>query len=193
MNRASAAQPRIGPSTVGTVALAILGCRAPPPPNAAPPAEPLSASAAETWLAHLEQWRGTRLDAAFDANPRPVSVRAAYAGSKPVAVAFWATYCPPCLEEIPMFDRLFAEGHAVLGVSLDAGNLPDVQRVLEVHRPRYPQLVLDTPSMKAAGKALARGLPFTLATDRTGRPRHALWGRAERAAVLGALRSAATP
>ena len=180
---------RFRPWMAGAVAGALLACRAPVPPA---PAR-LSESAASAWQAHLEQWRGARLDADYDAAPDMVSVRTAAASPKPVAIAFWATYCPPCLAEIPMFDRLFAEGHAVLGVSLDAGNLVDVKRVLETWRPRYPQLLLDTRSMKAAGRALARGLPFTLVADRDGQPRHALSGKAERAAVLGALHSAAAP
>ena len=192
MTHVSKAVRHFGPRLIAGVAGAFLGCRGPASPSTPPPAS-LSDSAASTWEAHLKKWRGSQLDAGYDADPRPVSVRAASSGSKPVAIAFWATYCPPCLEEMPIFDRIFAEGHAVLGVSLDAGNFVDVQRVLEARRPRYPQLLLDTRSMKAAGKALERGLPFKLDADPTGRPRQALLGQAQRSQVLGALRSAAAP
>lgn len=45
---------------------------------------------------------------------------------KVVLIDFWATNCPPCLEEMPNLKRLYAEyrddGFEIVGVSLDADN-----------------------------------------------------------------------
>lgn len=155
---------------------------------------PLSAPDASAWRAHLEQWRGSRLNATFAANgATPTPIEAACPQGKATVIAFWATYCPPCIAEMPMFDRLYGEGYAIVGVSLDAGNEADLKRVLDRWQPRYPQPVLDEPSMKAAGKALATGLPFTVVVDPKHQPRYAFAGQAEEHAVLSALRSAAAP
>ncbi len=44
-------------------------------------------------------------------------------GGKVLVLNFWATWCPPCIEELPslsaMYERLKSEGVVVLGVSVD--------------------------------------------------------------------------
>ena len=44
--------------------------------------------------------------------------------SRPLLVNFWATWCPPCVEELPMLDRFHRQqsagsGWQVLGVAID--------------------------------------------------------------------------
>ena len=43
----------------------------------------------------------------MDAAGEPVSL-SSFAGT-PVVLNFWATWCPPCVEELPLFDRLERE------------------------------------------------------------------------------------
>jgi thiol-disulfide isomerase/thioredoxin len=68
-------------------------------------------------------------DLAFtDANDRPVTL-ADYTG-KTVLLNFWATWCAPCVKEMPSLDRLQAElgrdKFVVLPLSLDGPSKPKV-------------------------------------------------------------------
>ena len=92
---------------------------------------------------------------------------------QPLLLNFWATWCPPCVEELPLLNRFYAEhrgrGWQVLGLAIDQA--PAVQRFLA----RMP---LDFPNVVAGlgGSDLGRqlgnaggGLPFTVVFDRQGR------------------------
>jgi peroxiredoxin len=53
---------------------------------------------------------------------------------KVVVLSFWATWCAPCREELPVLSAYAAQhakdGLVVLGISLDdAGNLPEVRKI----------------------------------------------------------------
>jgi thiol-disulfide isomerase/thioredoxin len=90
---------------------------------------------------------------------------------KVVLLDFWATWCKPCRDEMPSFDRLQERlgprGLAVVPVSVDLKGMPavdDFYRELNIrHLPKY---VDDTrESAKAVG---LMGIPGTLALDRQG-------------------------
>jgi thiol-disulfide isomerase/thioredoxin len=42
---------------------------------------------------------------------------------KPLLINFWATWCPPCVEELPLLDRFYREnsgkGFQVVGIAID--------------------------------------------------------------------------
>ena len=58
-----------------------------------------------------------------------------------VLLNFWATWCPPCIEEIPslnlIHERLSDQGLVVLGVSVDEDK-DEYDRFLERARVRFP-------------------------------------------------------
>jgi len=88
-----------------------------------------------------------------------------------VLVTFWATWCPPCKEELPMFDRLHREhesrGLTVLGVNVreDAATVRPFSRALGLTFP----LPLDADGNIARQYGVI-GLPTTFVIDRDGHP-----------------------
>ncbi len=65
---------------------------------------------------------------------------------KAVVLNFWATWCPPCKQEIPWFvelqKRYGAEGLQVVGVSMDDdGDQKDVAKFAAEHSINYPVLL----------------------------------------------------
>ena len=89
-----------------------------------------------------------------------------------VVLNFWATWCPPCLREMPLlqsiYDRERANGVMVIGVNV--GEPPDVvANFLNRHHLTYP-IWADSPDAEAAGSGAraafnalgAAALPTTL-------------------------------
>lgn len=90
----------------------------------------------------------------------------------PLLVNFWATWCPPCIEELPLLDAFFREnlsnGWQVVGIAVDK---PAAVREFLARQP------LSFPSVMAgfAGSELSKslgnisgGLPFTVTMGRDG-------------------------
>ncbi len=126
----------------------------------AAPAAPVSASAGTGDLAELPF--SSLTGAAFDA---------ASLKGKVVVLDFWATYCVPCLKEIPTFNQLHQElaarGVTVLGVSMDTdGGAPLVESFLKSHPMQYPVVLA---SEKASDQFHISKLPTTVVFDRDGK------------------------
>ena len=93
-----------------------------------------------------------------------------YQAGKVVVVNFWATWCVPCIQEIPSFNKLHKEfggqGVAVVGVSMDEEGAERVQPFLKKHPMEYT-VALGSPEMNQQYKL--DSLPVTLVFDRSGK------------------------
>lgn len=94
---------------------------------------------------------------------------------KVVVVNFWATWCPPCLEELPEFIELSRhyEGRGVqfVGIAVDeTRNVRDFAARLGIP---YPILLGQVGGVELAQRAGNRfgALPYTIVLDRQGKVR----------------------
>lgn len=88
-----------------------------------------------------------------------------------VLLNVWATWCPPCREEIPVLQALHeshaSEGLEVVGVSVDAaGEAAAVGRFADQFGVTYP-IWLD-PQERVSSAFRTTGVPTTLLIDRDG-------------------------
>jgi len=103
-----------------------------------------------------------------------------------VLINFWATWCPPCVREIPRLVRLSekygAEGLVVLGVNSTYQDDPaKVAQFVRDQRISYPVL-LDAEA-EVSRKYPARLMPTTYIVDRNGRIVHTKVGEVDEAAL----------
>ena len=95
---------------------------------------------------------------------------AAFSG-KVVVVNFWATWCVPCIQEIPGFNKLHQQlggkGVVVLGVSLDEEGAERVRPFLKKHPMDYLVALGSEAVSKQYG--LGESLPVTIVFDRSGK------------------------
>ncbi|HUD67409.1 MAG TPA: TlpA disulfide reductase family protein [Candidatus Sulfotelmatobacter sp.] len=82
---------------------------------------------------------------------------------------FWATWCPPCNEELPslmsMQERTRARGVVVLGISIDVDG-DAYHRFLKQHGVNF--LTVRDPEEKISGRYGTHGWPETFIIDRQG-------------------------
>ncbi len=104
----------------------------------------------------------------------------AYKG-RVLVVNFWATWCPPCIRELPDLDRLqqarAGSGVQVLGLAVDSPT--PVRQYLKRHPLSYP---VGLAGMEGSEVSRQLGnesgsLPFTAVFDREGRLRHRKLGQ----------------
>ena len=87
-----------------------------------------------------------------------------------VVLDFWATWCPPCRQEIPGFvalqEKYKDQGVVVIGVSLD-DSWPKVRAFMSQYRVNYP-IVLDVRQDLPKLYGGIKGIPTTFVIDREG-------------------------
>jgi thiol:disulfide interchange protein len=111
---------------------------------------------------------------------------------KVVVVNFWATWCVPCVREIPSFNKLHQElaskGVAVVGVSMDDDDAQaKVKSFLAKHRMEYP---IALGSDQVGTKFQLENYPVTLVFDRTGKQIKRFDGFTDEASLQAAIHTA---
>jgi thiol-disulfide isomerase/thioredoxin len=113
--------------------------------------------------------------------PQGTSLAMASLKGKPLLVNFWATWCPPCVEELPLLDRFYreqaAKGWQVVGLAIDQPSA--VRRFLTATPVSFPIGLAGlngTELTKTLGDD-AGGLPFSVLVMPDGRLRERRMGR----------------
>ncbi len=96
---------------------------------------------------------------------------------KVVLVNFWATWCGPCIKEIPELNELYREykgsGFELLAVASQSGDAESVREWTERLRIEYPVLVGD---QKVLGKYKVFAFPTDYLADKKGYARDKIIG-----------------
>jgi peroxiredoxin len=105
----------------------------------------------------LEQWRGNVM-----------------------VVNFWATWCPPCIKEIPEFAAV-SRRHADAPVQFVGISIDSLENVLEFdaqHQVPYPLLIGTHQTLRLFSELgnAPQAMPFTIILDREGSMRHVKLG-----------------
>lgn len=131
--------------------------------------------------AELKRWKGKPAAPAIDlmtVDGRPLSLQALR--GKVVLVNFWATWCEPCIREMPSLqqlrDQLHADGFEVLTVNYQEGPAR-INSFIEKLQLSLP-VVRDTDGSVARAWG-ARIFPANYLVDRAGNIRHSMSGAAD--------------
>jgi thiol-disulfide isomerase/thioredoxin len=117
----------------------------------------------------------------FASNPQPAPpfllqdldgnvVSTAQWQGKVVLLNFWATWCPPCREEIPILTNLakkYRENLLIVGVSVDDGSQDDVREFAKAFHMNYPVVMSSHELVSEYGGVPA--LPTTFLINKDGR------------------------
>jgi thiol-disulfide isomerase/thioredoxin len=113
--------------------------------------------------------------------PGGAALAAASFKGRPLLINFWATWCPPCVEEMPLLDAFFRQhagnGWQVLGLAIDQ---PSAVRQFLTRTPvTFPIGLAGLEGTELAKRMgnLAGGLPFTVVLGADGTVRHRRMGR----------------
>ena len=96
---------------------------------------------------------------------------------KPVVVNFWATWCPPCRAELPIFEDVYRNNHdrGLVVVGVDVAESPDVVAKYVAETGLTFPIALDT-SGETTELYRIQGMPTTFFIGRDGKIRDMIIG-----------------
>jgi peroxiredoxin len=90
-----------------------------------------------------------------------------------VLINFWASWCGPCRQEMPILDQLYrsyqAAGFTLVGVNVEP-NATDAQKFLKGTAVSFP--ILFDPNSAVSQLYQVSGMPSTVIVDREGKVRY---------------------
>jgi peroxiredoxin len=100
---------------------------------------------------------------------------------QPLVVNFWATWCAPCVDEMPELSALHAElqrkGINIIGIGIDSpANITEFAVKYKIVYPLYVGGMSASELARQLGNQ-AGGLPFTILVDRNGQVKKSYLGR----------------
>ncbi len=89
---------------------------------------------------------------------------------KTLFVTFFATWCPPCIEEVPtlvdLHKKYGRDGFSVVGLSVDQGGSKAIKRLVKKKSINYPVLMADAKTMQDFGGVY--GIPVSFLVNKKG-------------------------
>lgn len=89
---------------------------------------------------------------------------------KTLFVTFFATWCPPCMEEVPTLIKLqkkyAGDGFTVVGLSVDQGGAKVVKKLVKKKSINYPVVLADAITMQSFGGVY--GIPVSFLVNKKG-------------------------
>lgn len=109
----------------------------------------------------------------FDFERKPVSISSSFGDNKLTIIDFWASWCTPCLREIPQLVNIYSQyqdkGLGIVGISLDSNEDDWKDAISRNHMAwtHYSEL----KGWKDQGVQMLGidGIPFTIIVDSKGR------------------------
>jgi thiol-disulfide isomerase/thioredoxin len=128
-------------------------------------------------------------DATFTLLDGTPVVLAEVAGDKPMVVNLWATWCPPCIREMPVLEQAQQENPGITFVFVNQGEQPEtISRFMSQHELSLQNVLTDT-SASLGRTTGSQALPTTLFYDANGQQVNAHLGELSRASLAHNLRS----
>jgi len=110
---------------------------------------------------------------------------------KPVVVNFWATWCPPCVKEMPDLQALHKKYGDVNFIGLGIDTAANIQAFTEKVKVSYPLLILGHGGISLMQRLGNKpgGLPFTVVFDAHGQQKNTTLGQVQADKLEQSIRS----